>query len=201
MAILALIRHGETNWNAQGILTGQADIPLNPRGIAQAKSTANLLGDTQFQKAYTSNLLRAKQTLFYLQNERHAADIEVISSSELNERNYGDFEGKSKTELTAIFGADVLNKLRHSWDYPVPNGESLKDVYNRVVPFYEANILPDLKRHCNILVVAHNNTNRALIKHIEKLSVSQIERLELQNGEVAMYTFDKNAVLKSKKVV
>ena len=199
MAYLVLVRHGETDWNAEGLFTGQTDIPLNDRGKEQAKYAAYFLRDIKFNSCYASNLSRSKDTLHYLIRELNLNNTNIIEAKELTERNYGMFEGKSKKEVIQKYGKDWVHKLRRSWNYPVPNGETLKAVYERVVPYYQEHILADLKDHKNVLVAGHNNTIRVLIKYLENLSEEELENFELGNGEVYIYEIGNNGKVTRKK--
>jgi len=194
MAYLVLVRHGQTEWNALGLFSGQTDVPLNDKGRAQARHAATLLRDIEFQKAYTSDLSRAKETLRHILDELQANAVEVVESKVLTERNYGVFEGKSKQEAVEIHGKEEVRKLRRAWNHPVPQGETLKEVHDRLVPFYAAHILEDLKAHKNVIVASHNNAIRALITYIEQLSEEEVETLELGNGEVVVYQIDDGKV-------
>lgn len=200
MAYLVLVRHGQSRWNARGLWTGWKDILLTQKGRAESRHAANYLKDIDFQIAYVSKLRRAKETLFEIIQKLEENKIPIIENTALNERNYGDFTGQNKWELKKLFGLKKFLKIRRSWDFPIPHGETLKVVYHRVVPFYDEHILPKLKKGENVLIVAHGNSLRALIKHLEQISVEDISSLELQTGEVYLYEINRAGEVVSKQV-
>lgn len=185
---LVLVRHGESLWNAKNTWTGLTDIGLSDTGKLEAVAVAALLKDIAFTAAFTSELSRAQETLSIIVKTLGLATLPVTRSAALNERDYGDFTGKNKSEVKALLGDSEFLRLRRGWDYPVPHGESLKQVYARVVPYYESNIAPLLASGNSILLVAHGNSLRALIKYIEKIPDEKISDVELKTGEVKKYT-------------
>jgi len=199
MAVLVLVRHGESTWNAKGIWTGWQDPPLSQKGMEEAKQAGELLRDIRFDLAYTSDLLRAQQTLSEIKKTL-GAEISTIETLTLRERNYGDYTGKNKWEIEKELGEDGFKKLRRGWNVPIPNGETLMDVYNRVVPYYKSAILPHLKRGENILVSAHGNSLRALVKYLDGLTDSEVENLEIATGEIIIYQIDENGKVTSKEI-
>ena len=126
-------------------------------------------------------------------------NIPTEEATALNERDYGDLTGKNKLEMEKMYGEEQYLKWRRSWDYPVPNGESLKDVYHRVIPYYEKEILPKIKEGKNVLVVSHGNNLRALVKFLENISDSDIPSLEIPVGEIYIYQMDNKGQIISKK--
>ena len=184
---LILIRHGESEWNAKNVWTGLTDIGLTQKGEDEAKAAAVLVRDISFNAAFTSRLKRANQTLDIILNELHLTGISVTKHEALNERDYGIFTGKNKLEIKAQLGEQEFLKLRRGWDYPVPEGESLKQVYARVVPFYESTISPLVMTGKKVIIVAHGNSLRALIKKLEGVSDEEISNVELRTGEVLLY--------------
>jgi 2,3-bisphosphoglycerate-dependent phosphoglycerate mutase len=199
MAHLILIRHGKSDWNLKGLWTGWTDISLASEGREEARKTAALLPQIKIDAVYTSTLKRAQETWEEIRNQLNLTGIPVTSASELNERNYGDFTGKDKWKVKEEIGEEEFQKIRRSWDYPVPNGESLKDVYNRVIPYYETHIVPELKNGKNILIAAHGNSLRALTKYLEHISDEDIPKLELPTGTAFVYTLDENGQLQKKE--
>lgn len=185
MAYLVLVRHGQSTWNAVNAWTGLTDISLDAKGREVAKKDGELLKKFSFQAAFTSNLRRAQQTLQEI--EKVIGKLPTSQDNALNERDYGDLTGKNKLEVEKLYGEEQYLKWRRSWDYPVPNGESLKDVYERVVPYYEEYILPELKKGKNVLVVAHGNSLRALVKYLENIPDEEIPDLEIAVGEIYIY--------------
>jgi 2,3-bisphosphoglycerate-dependent phosphoglycerate mutase len=200
MSKLVLVRHGQSEWNAKGLWTGWNDPNLNEKGRKEAISAGEKLEDIQFDKAYTSDLKRAQQTLEEILKILKIKKIPTVKAPELKERNYGDLAGKNKWKIKEEYGDEQFMKWRRSWDSPLPNGESLKDVFHRVKPYFEKNMLPELKSGKNLIVAAHGNSLRALVKLIEDISDENISKLEFGLGEVYVYEFDKNGDMTFKEV-
>lgn len=198
MAYLVLVRHGESKWNKAGLWTGWTDIELDEEGVKVAKEDGEKLKEIDFQVAFTSKLKRAKETLDEIKEV--LGEITTLEDEALNERNYGDFTGKNKWEIEKEYGEEQFEKWRRGWDDPVPNGETLKDVYERVVPYYQEKILPELENGKNVLVVAHGNSLRALVKFLENIPDSEIPDLELQTGEIYIYQIDPEGKIISKEI-
>ncbi len=190
MAYLSLIRHGRSDWNDKGLWTGLTDIPLDYEGWQEAHNASEKLKNIKFDFAFTSELERAQETLDIILRDTNQPGVPVQSSPSLNERDYGDYTGKNKWEVESSVGEEMFEKIRRSFDYPIPNGESLKQVYERVVPFYKENILPRLKDNQNVLISAHGNSLRALVKYLENLSNEEVEKLEIPTGEPILYSFN-----------
>jgi 2,3-bisphosphoglycerate-dependent phosphoglycerate mutase len=127
-------------------------------------------------------------------------DISIEEAKELNERDYGDYTGKNKWEVEKIVGEEEFKKIRRGWDYPIPNGESLKMVYERSVPFYLNKILPTLREGKNVLVVAHGNSIRSIIKYIENISNDDISNIEMDFGSILIYGLDNDGHMIDKEV-
>ncbi len=200
MPYLILIRHGQSEYNAQGLWTGLTDISLNDEGREEARRSADALRDIPIDVAFTSTLKRAHQTLDEILQALGKTDLRIIQDAALNERDYGDLTGKNKWKIRDEYGEEQFVKWRRSWDYPIPNGESLKDVHARVVPYYEQKIVPELGAGRNVLVVAHGNSLRALVKHLEHISDEDIPAVELGTGEVYLYQVDPSGRVLSKEV-
>ncbi len=198
MAKLVLVRHGESTWNAIGAWTGLTDISLDEKGRELARKDGEVLKNITFQIAFTSKLRRAQQSLDEI--KKTLGEVTTIEDSAINERDYGDLTGKNKLEVEKKYGEEQYLKWRRSWDDPVPNGETLKDVYGRVVPFYQNSILPEIKQGKNILVVAHGNSLRALIKYLENISDKEIPNLELATGEVYIYEMNGEGEITKKEI-
>ena len=188
MAYLVLVRHGESTWNKVNAWTGLTDISLDEEGRDVAKKDGELLKDISFDIAFTSALRRAQQSLEEIKGV--VGEISTTEAAALNERDYGDLTGKNKLEVEEMYGEDQYLKWRRGWDEPVPNGETLKDVYGRAVPYYQENILPELKTGKNVLVVAHGNSLRALIKFLENIPDEEIPNLEIETGGIYIYQID-----------
>jgi len=199
MAILALVRHGESTWNARGIWTGWQDPPLSQKGIEEARQAGEQLKGISFDIAFVSDLIRAKQTLDEILTAT-GQKPEIIETQALRERNYGEHTKKNKWGILKELGEEKFKKLRRGWNDPVPNGETLKDVYSRVVPYYRNGILPNIKQGKNVLISAHENSLRALVKYLDGLSDSDVENLEIATGEVLIYKIDKNGKVTSKEI-
>lgn len=185
--VLVLVRHGESQWNAKNVWTGLTDIPLTQKGRDEAKAAAGLLTGIVFDAAFTSNLVRAQETLAIILEQLHESGISITRDGALNERNYGIYTGKNKLEIRSQLGEEEFLKLRRGWDYPVPQGESLKEVYARVIPYYDQAIAPLVTQGKHVLVVAHGNSLRALIKKMDDVSDADIPMVELKTGEVVVY--------------
>ena len=189
MAQLALIRHGESEWNAKNLECGWADVPLSEKGKTEAKLAAQNIKDDHWDVAFVSVLERSEETLDIIKKilDYH---IPTISDKALNERDYGDYTGRNKAELEKELGKVELHGLRRGWNFPIPHGETLKDVYTRVVPYFKKVILPQLEKGKNVLVSAHGNSLRALVKYIDGISDKDIEYFELPTGKVRLYSFE-----------
>mgnify|MGYP000975779821 FL=1 len=187
--ILVISRHGESEWNLQGKWTGWTDVSLTDKGRADTVRLGALLKDLTFDQAYTSRLRRTQQTLEALQEGCGIDHLSTIQAAELNERDYGDLTGKNKWQVKAEIGEEAFNGIRRGWDYPVPGGETLKDVYARVVPYFEQQILPKLQAGQHILLVAHGNSIRALMKYLDDLSEDDMATVEMPFGQLLVYTF------------
>lgn len=202
MSKLILVRHGESTWNAKGLWTGLVDVPLSERGKEEARQAAEAIKDLPIDTTFTSPLKRAKETLdemkkIFLPNLLNPSQTE---SAALNERDYGAYTGKNKWEIKETMGEETFRKIRRGWDYPIPGGEALKDVYNRVVPYYQERIEPLLRDGRNVLIVAHGNSIRALVKYLENISDNDIENLELATGEIYLYDIGRKGRVIKKEI-
>lgn len=200
MAKLVLVRHGKSEWNALGLWTGWTDISLNEEGRQEAREAGEAIKDISFDFAYTSALKRAIETLDEIKQVLHQ-DIPTIENKALNERDYGDLAGKNKWKIKEEYGDEQFMKWRRGWDDVLPHGESLRDVYERVVPYFEKEILPKLKEGKNVLVAAHGNSLRALVKYLEHISDKEIPSLEIATGEVYVYDVDKDGKITDKHIL
>ncbi len=198
MPQLVLIRHGQSEWNLENRFTGWIDIPLSPQGEIEAKHAGEKLKGYKFDEAFTSILIRAIRT-YKIVAETAGFDLPLEKNKALNERMYGDLQGLNKDETRKKFGDEQVHLWRRSYDVPPPNGESLKDTAERVMPYYHMRIEPDLKAGKNILIVAHGNSLRALIMHIENISKEDILKLEIPTGVPIVYELDKDLKILSKK--
>ncbi len=190
MPKLVIVRHGQSQWNLENRFTGWVDIDLSPAGEAEAKRSGDKLKDYKFDEAFTSDLKRAQRTLDIILDETGQTDIPVEKDKALNERMYGDLQGLNKDECRKKFGEEQVKLWRRSYDIPPPNGESLKDTADRVLPYYHSKIEPELRKGKDILISAHGNSLRALIMYLEKLSKEQILQTEIPTGKPKEYILD-----------
>ncbi len=189
---LILVRHGQSQWNLENRFTGWTDIPLTETGIAEARHAGELLKDYHFDKAFTSALTRAQETLRYILEVTGQTDVPIERDQALNERHYGDLQGLNKDETAEKFGKEQVHIWRRSYDIQPPGGESLKDTRNRVLPYYEEHILPLLKEGKKVLVVAHGNSLRGLVMVLDNISERDIPELNIPTGAPLRYLIDEN---------
>ncbi|WP_312339292.1 2,3-bisphosphoglycerate-dependent phosphoglycerate mutase [Sphingobacterium sp.] len=190
MAKLFLVRHGQSQWNLENRFTGWQDIDITELGQQEARQAGVALAHEPIDIAYTSTLIRAQHTLKVILDEMGNPPIPIVIDAALNERGYGKLEGLNKDETAEKYGAEQVHIWRRSFDVPPPGGESLKDTYERVIPYYEHIIAPQLKLGKNVLVVAHGNSLRALIMYLEHLSPEQILEREIATGQPITYLID-----------
>ena len=190
MARLVLLRHGESQWNLENRFTGWVDVPLSPRGIQEAKNAGEKLRGFTFDRAFTSVLERANETLRLALDAIGQSNIPVERDKALNERMYGELQGLNKAETAKKYGEAQVKTWRRSYDVRPPGGESLKDTAERVLPYYEQTIKPYLLKGETILVAAHGNSLRALIMELEQLSREQVLELNIPTGAPLLYEFD-----------
>lgn len=189
-AKLVIVRHGQSEWNAQNRFTGWVDVDLAPKGIAEAKEAGEKLKGYNFDKGFTSALIRAQKTLSNILEVTGQTDLEVVKDQALNERMYGDLQGQNKDEAREKFGEEQVHIWRRSFDTPPPGGESLKGTADRVLPYFKEVIEPELKAGKTIIIAAHGNSLRALIMHLEQLSPEEILKTEVPTGKPKLYEFD-----------
>ncbi len=190
MAKLILLRHLQSQWNKENRFTGWTDVPLSKEGIESAKKVAGKLKNFKIDKIYTSPLIRNKETVSLILENLGRKGLPLVIDKVLDERNYGKLQGLDKEEVKKQYGQKQVHLWRRSWNQAPPNGESLKDVYNRAIPFYKKNIEKDLKEGKNVLVVASHNSLRAIIKYIEKISNKDIADVEMVFAGSKEYQFD-----------
>ena len=188
---LVLVRHGQSEWNAKNLFTGWKDPKLTDLGIQEARKAGDLLENRnlKFDLMFTSDLFRAQETGRLILEQMNQTDIQVIQDQSLNERNYGDLAGLNKDEAREKWGEEQVHIWRRSFDVPPPGGESLKNTAERVLPYFEREIMPKVKKSLNILVAAHGNSLRALVMHLEKISSEEIVKLEIATGDPLIYEF------------
>jgi 2,3-bisphosphoglycerate-dependent phosphoglycerate mutase len=200
MPHVILLRHGKSVWNEQGLWTGHTDVDLADSGKAEARLAAEAIRDIAIHKIHVSDLKRAQQTMDEVKATLGIEHIQHSAHPALKERHYGDYTGKNKWEMKAVVGEDQFQRLRRGWDEPIPNGETLKDVYQRASGYYDQYIKPELAAGHNVLIVAHGNSLRAIAKHIENLSEEAVCALEIGTGEVHCYELDDRGQVITKEV-
>lgn len=190
MSKLILLRHLKSQWNKENRFTGWTDIPLSEEGIESAEKTAAKLADIRIDNVYTSPLIRNKKTVALILENLNKKDLPVVINKALDERNYGKLQGLNKEEAKKQFGEEQIHLWRRSWNIAPPDGESLKDVYRRTIPFFKKYIEADLKEGKNVLVVASHNSLRAIVKYVEKISDADIIDLEIPYAGLLEYDFN-----------
>lgn len=198
---LIIIRHGESEWNALGKWTGHTDVHLTSKGFHEAALMGELLQDIPISYAYISQQMRTKETLEGVLDASKQYDVQYEVAPAINERDYGDYTGKNKWEMKEVVGEQAFHDIRRGWDVAIPNGESLKMVYERVVPFYKDTVVPRITRGENILLVAHGNSIRSLVKYIESVSDDEIGTVEMIFGTALLYKIDADGKKQDKDIL
>lgn len=216
---IVLLRHGESEWNKENRFTGWTDVPLSEKGLIEAQSAGKVLKEKGFvfDKAYTSVLKRAIKTLWSVLEEMDLMWIPVENSWKLNERHYGALQGLNKSETAARYGDEQVKIWRRSYEtrppllekadkrYPgndpryagleekeIPLGECLADTVARVIPYWEKNITPQIKAGRNLIIVAHGNSIRAMVKYLDNISDKDILELNIPTGVPLVYELDES---------
>ena len=218
-ATLVIVRHGQSVWNKENIFTGWVDVDLSDKGIQEARTAGERLREMGFvpRIAFSSVLTRAIRTLWLMLEEADLVWVPVEKSWRLNERHYGELQGKNKAETAEWFGADQVHVWRRSYTIAppllavssdmnpardvryeaidiepdvLPLGESLQDTGARLLPYWESTIARQLRQGKNVLVTAHGNSLRALVKHLEQVSDDDIASVEIPTGQPRVYEFD-----------
>ncbi len=191
MGVLILIRHGQSVWNAENRFTGWTDVELSQKGVGEAERAGDILSEIRFGVVHTSGLIRAQKTAEIIMSRNNVSGkIPVMKDKRLNERHYGDLQGLNKAETAERHGAEQVHIWRRSFDVPPPGGESLKMNAERTIPYFEEEIVPDLKDGKNVLVSAHGNSLRSIVMHIESISPEEIVSLEIATGTPMFYKYD-----------
>lgn len=198
MSKLVCVRHGQSIWNKENRFTGWVDIELSELGIKEANEAGDLLVGFDFHLIFTSVLQRAVKTAEIIIN-KIGYNGEVIKNKALNERHYGNLQGLNKAEIGEKVGAEQLHIWRRSFDIAPPEGESLKDTLDRVLPYFKNEIEPILKANKDILISAHGNSLRALTMYLENISKDDISDINIPTGKPYVYEFDDSLKLISKK--
>ena len=201
MPKLILVRHGESQWNLENRFTGWVDIDLSPKGEQEAKIAGILLKQYDIDYVFTSALKRAQHTTQIILEQCNKLNLPIAKNQALNERHYGDLQGKNKAEIGEEFGQEQLKIWRRSYDIAPPNGESLKDTLDRVVPYYKDHIEPLLKEGKNVLVSAHGNSLRSLVMHLENLTKEEVLELNIPTAVPYIYDLDKDLKITDKKIL
>ncbi|MGA9120620.1 MAG: 2,3-bisphosphoglycerate-dependent phosphoglycerate mutase [Bacteroidota bacterium] len=192
MTQLVLLRHGESQWNLENRFTGWVDVPLSTRGVEEARQAGEKLKGYKFNRAFTSVLKRANDTLTIVLEIIGQTGIPTAFDQALNERHYGDLQGLNKAETAKKYGDAQVKLWRRSYDVQPPNGESLKDTAARVMPYWEKQIWPCVLKGENVLIAAHGNSLRSLVMHLDKLTQQQVIELNIPTGVPLLYEFDKS---------
>ena len=223
MSFLVLVRHGESRWNIDNRFTGWVDVPLSEVGISEALICAKMVEGLELDVAFTSKLERAQETLLlilarqdytgiFLHESKkrkkwslhphrfEAHEIPIYSSDRLNERYYGKLQGMDKGQARKRFGEDQVFKWRRSWDIAPPSGESLQDTYRRTIPYFKNAVMPQVRRGKNVIVSAHGNSLRAIIKYLDRISDADIPNLELPTGKPILYRWKKGKLARDNHV-
>jgi 2,3-bisphosphoglycerate-dependent phosphoglycerate mutase len=223
MGQLILLRHGQSLWNKLNIFTGWVDIPLSSEGIQQALQAGELLSEVPIDLIFTSTLVRAQMTAFLAMSAHQSGrvpmvhhrgegkldawgqahgeagrkgTVPVICAWELNERMYGELQGCNKAETAKQYGAQQVQIWRRSYDQKPPGGESLKDTAARTLPYFDAQVLPQVQAGKTVLVSAHGNSLRSIIMELDQLSPEEVVNLEVPLGEPITYQFKNNALVR-----
>jgi len=213
-----LIRHGQSVWNKKNVFTGWVDVPLSQEGIQEAIKAGEQIEAIEFDAVYTSVQIRAIETAMIALASNKSTKTPVIihetgkmaewtgiyseSMSKsiipvycdwhLNERFYGELQGKNKTETAETYGQEQVHLWRRSYEIAPPEGESLKDTSERTIPFFKEFILTQLQAGCNILVSAHGNSLRSIVMYIEHLTREEVTALEIPTGKPLLYEYNGN---------
>ena len=197
---LVLVRHGQSEWNAKNLFTGWKDPGLTDQGLAEAKNAGKLILDEsiQFDFMYTSMLSRAQKTGDIILGVLNHKEIPIVKNEALNERDYGSLAGLNKDDARKKWGKEQVHIWRRSFDIPPPDGESLKDTADRVLPYFEAEIMPKVISGSSILIAAHGNSLRALIMKLDSISSEDIVKLEIPTGAPIQYEFTSDGIVVKK---
>ena len=197
---LILVRHGQSEWNEQNLFTGWKDPGLTELGIKEAKNAGSLISDKgiQFDEMFTSMLVRGQDTGAIILDSINQQNIPITKNQALNERNYGSLAGLNKDDARKKWGEEQVHIWRRSFDIPPPEGESLKDTAERVLPYFHKYIMPKVIQGLSILVAAHGNSLRALIMELDLISSEDIVKLEIPTGAPIQYEFNQNGEVVNK---
>ena len=197
---LILVRHGQSEWNAKNLFTGWKDPGLTDQGVSEAKNAGKLILEQkiEFDVMYTSMLSRAQKTGDIILGILNHKEIPIIKNEALNERHYGSLAGLNKDDARKKWGDEQVHIWRRSFDIPPPDGESLKDTADRVLPYFETEIMPKVVSGSSILIAAHGNSLRALIMKLDSISPEDIVKLEIPTGAPIQYEFTPDGIVDKK---
>ncbi|MDP1626007.1 2,3-bisphosphoglycerate-dependent phosphoglycerate mutase [Parvibaculum sp.] len=190
--LLVLVRHGQSEWNKKNLFTGWRDPGLTAQGMEEAREAGQAMKakGLRFDVAFTSALSRAQETNRIMLEELGQGDLEIVEDQALNERDYGDLSGLNKDDAREKWGEEQVHIWRRSYDVPPPGGESLKMTAERVLPYFEKEILPRVLKGERVLVAAHGNSLRALVMQLDKLNQEQVLALNIATGAPIVYQLD-----------
>ena len=199
---LLLVRHGQSEWNEKNLFTGWENPGLTKKGEDEAKNAGLLIKelDINFDYMFTSDLVRAQLTGSMILNEINQNDIPTIKNKALNERFYGDLQGLNKDECRKKWGEEKVQLWRRSYNLGPPGGETLKETGERVVPYFKKEVQPLLEAGKNIIIAAHGNSLRSLIKFLDNVSDDEIVKLEIPTGAPIHYAFNENGDVINNKI-
>ena len=211
MPKLVLVRHGESQWNLENRFTGWVDVELSGKGREEAREAGEKLKGIQFDKAYTSVLKRAIRTLEIALRTAGKTGVPIVQDQTLNERHYGALQGLNKAETAKKYSDEQVHIWRRSYDVPPPKdktefnpegiSEGLKDTAARTLPYFQKNILSDVREEKNVIVAAHGNSLRSIVMDLDKMTKEQVLELNIPTGVPIVYEFDKALKILSKKVL
>ena len=194
---LILVRHGQSEWNEKNLFTGWEDPGLTAKGSDEAKNAGTLIKglDIKFDYMFTSALIRAQLTGSIILQNIGQEDVKIVKDKSLNERFYGDLQGLNKDECREKWGEETVQIWRRSYDTPPPNGESLKDVVDRVSPYFTETIQPHILNHKNVLIAAHGNSLRAIMIKVGMYKPEEISSIELPTGSPLCLDYQNNELI------
>jgi len=200
-SVLVLVRHGESEWNRANRFTGWKDVGLTEEGMAEAHRAGAMLKETgqRFDCAFTSTLKRAHNTLDIILDELGQGKLPTVKAAALNERDYGELVGINKDEARKRWGAEQVHLWQRSYDTAPPGGESLKDTAARVVPFFEKWIVPELQKRKSVILVAHGNSLRSLLMHLDRLEPDEVMQVEIRTASPLIYRMNADGSVAEKR--
>ena len=218
MAKLILLRHGQSVWNKKNIFTGWVDIPLSQGGIDEAIRAGKSMSGLNVDEIYISELVRAQMTAFIVMAQSNSSKVPRVMHEgkgkfdawyqkgtsedglipthvawELNERMYGDLQGKNKAKMVEEHGEEQVKLWRRSFRTAPPQGETLEETAKRAIPFFQNTIVESLKEGNDVFVCAHGNSLRSIVMHIENLSEDEVLKLEIATGVLRIYEYKEDS--------